>query len=392
MLLPLILDVLLLLAIVGAVARGASQGLLSTAGSTLGAIAGAIAAYLLLPLVTQWVPLPEWRTPAVFLALIILIGGGLTVGERIGNAGRRAVPKKARPLDRLGGALAGGVVALLVMSLMGSTVTALGIPIASPTTASSTVLRTIDRFTPVPVARALGQVRGLVVAEGIPRIADAFGGGAPPPPPVVDAATPALQAAATRVGRVTGAAYACGQVQSGTAFVIGEDRLMTNAHVVQGVTEPTVELPGIGGRAGRVVYFDAQQDVAVIAVDGLGIEPLGLTGTQPAGTVGAVQGYPFGGPFVSAGAEVVDAGTILADDITGGSRAPRETYTLAADVNPGNSGGPVLTLDGAVMGMVFARSESTDDVGYAHTMAELDPVIAEAGALSAPVATGNCQG
>ena len=139
MLLPLILDVLLLLAIVGAVARGASQGLLSTAGSTLGAIAGAIAAYLLLPLVTQWVPLPEWRTPAVVLALIILLGGGLTVGERVGNAGRRAVPKRARPLDRLGGALAGGVVALLVMSLMGSTVTALGIPIASPTTASSTV-------------------------------------------------------------------------------------------------------------------------------------------------------------------------------------------------------------------------------------------------------------
>ena len=392
MLLPLILDVLLLLAIVGAIARGARQGLILTAGSTLGAIAGAVAAFLLLPLVTEWVPEAAWRTPAVFLTLALLIGGGLTIGERIGGAGRRAVPKKVRPLDRLGGALAGGVVALLVMSLIGSTVTSLGIPIASPTTASSTVLRTIERFTPTPIASALGRVRGLVVAEGIPRIADAFGAIAPPPPPVVDASTPALQAAAARVGRITGSAYACGQVQSGTAFVIGQDRLLTNAHVVQGVTEPTVELPGVGGRAGRVVYFDAEQDIAVIAIDGLGIEPLALTDTQPAGTVGAVQGYPFGGPFVSAGAEVMQVGGILADNITGTSQAPRETYTLAADVNPGNSGGPVLTLDGAVMGMVFARSQSTDDVGYAHTMSELDPVIERSSGLSAPVATGACQG
>ena len=171
--------------------------------------------------------------------------------------------------------------------------------------------------------------------------------------------------------------------------MIADDRLLTNAHVVAGVTEPTVELPGVGGVAGRIVYFDAQQDVAVIAIDGLSTAPLALGETLPDGTV-AVQGYPFGGPFASTGAEIVDVSTIEASSIDGGSRAARESYTLAADVNPGNSGGPVLDLDGRVIGMVYARSATRDDVGYAHTMAELDDVIAAAPQLTDAVGSGRC--
>lgn len=253
------------------------------------------------------------------------------------------------------------------------------------------MLRTIERFTPAPVASALGQIRGLVVSEGIPLITDALAPIAPPPPPEIDAQNPALRAAGERVARVTGSAYACGQVQSGSAFVIAPDRLLTNAHVVQGVEDATIELPGIGGRAGEIVYFDPQQDIAIIAVDGLGVSPLALGETAEPGTVGAVQGYPWGGPFVSGGAEVLDAGPIAAESIDGASRAPRDTYTLAADVNPGNSGGPVLSLEGAVIGMVYAKAAALEDVGYAHTMAELDPVIAIAPGLTEPVGTGACQ-
>ena len=82
--------------------------------------------------------------------------------------------------------------------------------------------------------------------------------------------------------------------------------------------------------------------------------------------------------------------TIEASSIDGGSRAPRESYTLAADVNPGNSGGPVLDLDGRVIGMVYARSATRDDIGYAHTMAELDDVIAAAPQLTDAVGSGRC--
>ena len=387
--LPLVVDVLLLLALVAAVVRGARAGFVFTLGSTIGAIVGAIAAVVLVPVLAAWVPDPQWRIAAVFAAIALLVIGGLSLGEAIGHHWRRRVRKRLRVLDRVVGAVAGGAVGVLVVSLLGSTVTALGIPLVSPAVASSTVLSTIERYTPDPLARALGQVRGLVVSEGIPRIADALGALDSGPPPTIDGGSPALTEAAQSVGRVTGAAYACGQTQSGSAFVIADDRLLTNAHVVAGVTEPTVELPGVGGVAGRIVYFDAQQDVAVIAIDGLSTAPLALGETLPDGTV-AVQGYPFGGPFASTGAEIVDVSTIEASSIDGGSRAPRESYTLAADVNPGNSGGPVLDLDGRVIGMVYARSATRDDIGYAHTMSELDDVIDAAPQLTDAVGSGRC--
>jgi len=104
-----------------------------------------------------------------------------------------------------------------------------------------------------------------------------------------------------------------------------------------------------------------------------------------------VQGYPWGGPFVSGGAEVVQVGTISSPGIDGEGGFPRETYTLAADVNPGNSGGPLLALDGSVVGMIFAKAQNREGVGYAHTMAELDPVIAAAPDLTERVSTGSCQ-
>lgn len=390
MLLSLLLDVLLLLLIVGAIVRGARAGFLFTLGSIIGASVGAVLAFLLIPPITTWISEPTWRATAVFVAIVLFVVGGLSLGERLGHVWRRGVARRARPLDRVGGAIAGGIVSLLVMSLIGSTVTALGIPLVSTTTANSTVLRTIERVTPGPVASALGQVRSLVVSEGIPRIADALGDVAPPPPPQIDAQNPELRRAGQSVGRISGSAYACGQVQSGSAFVIADDRLLTNAHVLAGVTEPTIEFPGVGGLSGRVVYFDGEQDIAIVAVDDLPVEELAIGDTIGIGEVGAVQGYPWGGPFVSSGAEVVQVGTITSAGIDGEGAYPRDTYTLAAQVNPGNSGGPVLALDGSVVGMIFAKAQNREGVGYAHTMAELDPVIAAAPQLTERVSTGSC--
>lgn len=391
MVLVIALDVLLVVAIVAGIVRGARAGFVVTVGVTIGAVAGAVAAALLLPLISAWVPDAAWRPAAVMIALVVLMAAGLSLGEVLGYALRRGVTKRLRPLDRVGGLIAGGLVATLVIAVAGSTVTALGIPVVSSSVASSTVLRSIERVTPAPVADGIAALRGVVIGEGIPRIAEALGSGVPAAPPAIDAGSPALTEAAESVARVTGAAYACGQVQTGTAFAIGPERLLTNAHVVAGVETPLVELPGRGGREGRVVYFDAQQDIAVIAVDELDAPPLAGAPSLERGDVGAVQGYPFGGRFRSGGAEVVAVGPIEVDAIDGGGSAPRESYTLAASVNPGNSGGPVLSLEGAVVGMVYAKSQLRNDIGYAHTMAELAPVIAVASELEGAVSTGSCE-
>ena len=97
--LPLVVDVLLLLALVAAVVRGARAGFVFTLGSTIGAIVGAVAAVVLVPVLAAWVPDPQWRIAAVFAAIALLVIGGLSLGEAIGHHWRRRVRKRLRAVD-----------------------------------------------------------------------------------------------------------------------------------------------------------------------------------------------------------------------------------------------------------------------------------------------------
>jgi len=283
------------------------------------------------------------------------------------------------------------VVAALVTSTVASGVGALGVPFLSRPIAESGVLRTIDTLTPAPVKGTMAQLRSLLIDDGIPRISEALGGPSTPPPvPDVDTAGPGLETASRSVVRIAGNAFACGQSQTGTGFVVAPGRVLTNAHVVSGVDEPVVETLQDGTASGRVVYFDPTDDIAVIAVDGLATPPIPFTATLPPGSDAVVDGYPFGGPFTSRGAEVLTVQTFDVADIYGESESPRSVYTLAADVQQGNSGGPLLSPTGEIAGLVFAKSATTANVGYAMTMEEISPVLAQAPALTDGVSSGAC--
>ena len=265
----------------------------------------------------------------------------------------------------------------------------LGVPVLSRAIAGSNVLRVIGAITPDPVQQWLAEVRALVIEEGIPRITDALGG-EPPEIPQIDTGSAALNAAAQSVVRVPATRSSAANPRPAPDSWSRPDRIVTNAHVVAGVTEPTVEALSGAVAGGRVVYFDPVRDLAVIATDGFSVSPLSSATTLSPGEDAAVQGYPFGGPFISGGAEVVAVSTARTPDIYGGEGAPREFYTLAADVREGNSGGPLLSLDGSVAGIVFARSADNSAVGFAMTMTELDPVTDQAAGLSAAVSSGDC--
>jgi S1-C subfamily serine protease len=389
----IVVDVLIVLVLVAALVAGIRRGFFASIGTLAGLAAGAFAAYWLTPLVSGWVPSPDWRGPAVLGTALGLVVVGAVLGAAVGAALRSGADRlKLRGIERFLGGIASVVAAALALALVAPAISVAGVPVISSAVASSQVLRGIEALTPDPVDAALAELRGAVLDDGLPRLGELLGPGTAEPAPPVALDDPQLARAAASVARVSGNAYACGRGSTGSGFVVAPDRVVTNAHVVAGVDSPLVELPGVPAREGRIVYFDPIDDLAVVAVDDLGVEPLPFSSTLAPGTGAVVQGYPHGGPFTMVSAGVLSTGTVPVPDIYDETWNPRDIYSLQAPVRPGNSGGPLLTADGALAGVVFARGENDPDLGYAMTMAELTPVAAQATSLSDTVSSGRCIG
>lgn len=392
-----VLDIILVLSLLSYLIYGLRVGLIVSLGGIVGIAAGSVAAFFAIPLVGTWVADNTWRLPAILLSAIVLVVVGQVLGTTLGRTLRRGVDRTPlRIIDRLLGALVNLVVAALVISMLAFSIGSLGVPAISQTIANSTVIKTIDSLTPDPVKTLLAQLRSLAVRDGLTRVINALGPAAPPTAPDFSTAlnfstdTPALNAAAQSVLKITGTAFQCGQNQSGSGFVVAPDRVVTNAHVVAGVSEPVVQVRGGGVWPGRVVSFDPVHDLAVIAVVGLPTAPLRLAENLAPGDRAAASGYPLGGPFQSAPAVVQRVGAAAVPDIYGQDPTPLQIYSLAVNVQEGNSGGPLLDQAGRVTGVVFARSADTPSVGYALTTQKLAPVVARAESLTTPVAAGHC--
>jgi S1-C subfamily serine protease len=387
----LLVDIVLVVLLVLAAVVGLQRGLLASLGLFAGIAVGAVAAYWVIPLVSGWIPDTGWRTVAVVATGLIVLVLGATLGNLVGRALRRGVDRiHLRVPERLLGGVVSVLAGALAISFVGGALISTGTPIVSSALASSAVLRTIDTVTPAPIRATLAELRGTVFGDGLPTLGRLLEPVVTPTAPDVALDDPALTLAAQSVAKITGVAYACGITATGTGFAVTDDRIVTNAHVVAGVEQPIVELPGQPAREGRIVYFDPTDDLAVIAVDGLNAAALPVSETLAVGAPAVVQGYPHGGPFTSGAAQVVSVGTVSVPDIYDDATAAREIYALAAVVRPGNSGGPLLTPSGEVAGVVFARSDTDDAVGYAMTTAELLPVVEQADGLSAPVGSGSC--
>lgn len=387
----LLLDLLLLIVFLSSIVVGYRRGLLHTAAGLVGLILGGIGAYFAMPWVAAVVPLPEWRAPAAIVAALMLLSLGGWLGALVGGALRHgARAAKLGVLDRVLGAIGNLIVTALVVALVGSGISAMGVPVLSPAVAGSRVFTTLDQVTPAPARRVLAELRTATFGSAIPWLIDVLEAPTEAPQLPADGLDDAeLARAAESVVRITGTAFQCGSNMSGSGFVVAEDRIVTNAHVVAGVTEPIVEAPGEAAVEGRVVAFDPENDLALIAVSDLETPPLAIA-DAPAGTDVAVAGYPFGGPLELRPARVMSVGPITIQE--SGRTATREIVTLAADVDHGNSGGPVLTGDGAVGGVVFAKSDSVENVGYAIPVATLAPLAAGAPQLTEPVDSGSCVG
>lgn len=386
-----LLDVLLVLGLLVVIGEGVRHGVARSLGGILGLIGGGVVAFLAVPVLAALVPDRTWRIGVIVVASLLLLIGGHALGRRIGGAIDDRDEEGPGAASRLIGGLMNGVIGALTLALVAGGVASLGVPLVSQAVANSLVLRTIDAITPPPLDALLARARAAILEEGLPSIGEALGGVVDSPGiPDLAAPTDGLGAAAQSVVRIGGTAYACGQNQTGTGFVVADDRVVTNAHVVAGVDQPIVEAPNGQTLEGRVVYLDPDDDLAILAVDGLDAAALALSGALAVGDDAVVDGYPYGGPFTTGAARVLAVSTEQLADIYGDSGDTREIYTLAASVQPGNSGGPLLTTEGLVAGVVFARNADDPELGYAMTNTELAPVVAAAPGLDAAISAGSC--
>lgn len=385
------LDALLIIWLMWQLIYGLNAGLVVSLGGLAGFVAGAMAAFFAAPFVNQYAPNPDWRTVFVVGATVILIAIGHSIGIRIGRAiGKRVKFGPVRTINRILGGALNVAVAALIVSMLSFGVSNLGIPAVSKQLSDSVVLSKIDAWTPDPVKAAAAELRSLVLEEGIPQILNPGGPNVDVAVPDSSTDIPALNNAAKSVLKISGTAFQCGQNQTGTGFVVSPGRVVTNAHVVAGVSTPLIQTSGQGTLRARVVYFDPAKDLAVLAVDGLNVAPLPVAANLPAGAPAAFAGYPLGGPLQVKPARIISAGPLLVANIDSEKKSLLDVYQLAANVQSGNSGGPLLDTSGNVVGVIFAKSTTSDPLGFALTMDEAGPVIAAAPQLTSTVPSGSC--
>ena len=188
------------------------------------------------------------------------------------------------------------------------------------------------------------------------------------------AGSPVAARAQQSIVKVVGTAPSCGKVLEGTGFVFADRRVMTNAHVVGGVDEPTVQIGGEGKLYdAKVVLYDWQRDIAVLDVPDLeGARRCSSPTTDARSGNGAiVAGFPENGSYDVRSARVRGRINANGPDIYHRGTVRRDVYSLFATVRQGNSGGPLLTPDGKVYGVIFARSLDDPDTGYALTADEI---------------------
>jgi S1-C subfamily serine protease len=383
-----LLTVVIVIAVVAAAVHGYRLGLGRVVLPSAGYVGGFLLGVRLAPLVMNRLDQPVAKlVVAVVVALVLAAVGGAVggfVAQRLDRASDRL---HLGPLTRtLGAALQAAIVLFLVWLLASglANVETYGLGRQVQT---SPIIRALNSALPAP-PDIVSRLKGIISPNGFPNV---FLAGEPQAAPVspgqpVDPAT--VAAAEHSVVKLVG--LGCGGEVEGSGFVVAPGVVVTNAHVVAGVREPTV-VDASGQHRTTVVLFDPNEDLAVLKVPTLRDPALATTTAAVApGTAGAVLGYPGGGPLHADDAVVLDEMIAVGQNIYNQGSVRRAIYTLAADVQPGNSGGPLITADGRVAGIVFAKSISQNQIGYALVWNELAAEVSTASQRSTPVPTGAC--
>ncbi|MBC7594756.1 MAG: MarP family serine protease [Kineosporiaceae bacterium] len=386
------LDVVVIFVLVAYAISGYVQGFVTNLVATIGLLVGGLLAISLIP------KFMSGRTPTVTSSLIALavVIGAAVVGQAIGtyvgsNLRNGLVWRPLRWVDAVGGSALSIVAVLAAAWALGYAVTGTQIPYVSTEARGSAILNRVDRVMPSGATDVLDAFNKVLDTNLFPRYLDpienenitAVG---PPDPTSLNSA--GVRKAAGSVVKILGSA-SCNRGIEGSGFVFANDRIMTNAHVVAGVSNPFV-IVGQRRIAAEVVLFDAKLDVAVLATNGLQLSPLEFDETGKAGENAAVLGYPENGPFDARAARIRMEQRLRSPDIYDEGQVIRQTFSIRSLVRSGNSGGPLVSEEGKVLGVIFAASITDSSTGYALTATQVADDARTGRNSTAPVSTGPC--
>ena len=377
-----LLDLVILAIAVAAAAGGWRLGFLARVTSWIGLGLGLYLAVRLLPLMVDGFDGgPRLQTFLVCVA--VLIAGafaGQALGLFVGSRLQLALPKgPSRTVDRTGGAVAGVLGVLVVVWLLS--------PLAAEITGwpadqvrNSSITRTVDRVFP-SAPDPLRTLRQVIGDDRFPQVFEALR--PTPDPGAPPAETGITEEVSDRVvaSTVKVEAAACGRLQDGSGAVVGDDLIVTNAHVVAGAEQVGV-FRGDDGQPVRaeVVAFDPDRDLAILRADGIDRPALPI-GDIEVGQSGAVFGYPGGGDLDISPFEIGQRVDANGTDIYDRSSTVRDVFILAAELRPGDSGAALVNPAGEVVGVAFAIAPDRHQVAYALTPDEIETVLS--GDLSA---------
>ena len=388
-----LLDILLLLAILGYAASGYRRGLVAGCVSLAGFVGGAVIGVWVLPWIMELV---EAGTPAATVTAVLTVLVPAVVGHEL--MGRFAL-KLRRELDQgplrvadgVGGAAANAVAVLLVSWVAASVLGASSSPLVTTAIRDSALLGAVQDAMPETTPAWFSRATSALTEAGFPQVFNPFENepatsvAKPTGDSVTASATNAAKLSTVKIEGVAGT-----QGREGSGFVYADRHVMTNAHVVAGIDDPTVRVGGVGtAHEAKVVLFDPKKDVAVLYVPDLRAPVLRFDDSAKRGDSAVVAGYPQDGDLNLQAATVADKVRARGQNIYNSETVTRQIYSIRSTVRPGNSGGPLLTTDGKVFGVVFARSTSDDETGYVLTVDEVSGDAERAATWTTAVDTGD---
>jgi len=389
-----LLDWLLVVLVLAYAISGYWQGFITGAFATGGLLLGGLFGVWLAP-VALGDANPSLMVSLGALFIVILAASlGQAVLQFAGARIRAKITwQPARALDAVGGAMLSALAVLLVSWALGVAISGSRIGGITPLVRSSTVLSHVDEVMPAAADGALQAFNDVVGTSFFPRYLEPFAPEriievGPGPKRLLD--DPDVERAGASVLKIRGT-NECGRGVEGSGFLYAGNRLMTNAHVVAGIDDPEVVVDDDAVPA-DVVYYNPDIDVAVLSFDSGDLPTLGFDRTAEAPDGVAILGYPQDGPYHVEPGRIRSEQRLRSPNIYGDDTVIREVFSLRGRILPGNSGGPIVSSAGDVVGVVFAASVTDHDTGYALTAAQVSAAAAAGLSSSSQVSTGGCAG